>query len=96
MVVWSYPARADLKRIHDFISSDSAHYAKKVVQEIREKTSILNELPNIGKVVPEISDPSVRELHLYSYRIIYQIQKSNIQVLAVVHARRDISADDIS
>ncbi len=84
MVIWSHPARADLKHIHDFISSDSPHYANKVLQEIREKTDVLNELPNIGKVVPETNDPSIRELHLYSCRIIYQIQLCNSQALAVM------------
>lgn len=38
MVIWSQPARADLRSIHDFIARDSCFYAKKVVQDIREKT----------------------------------------------------------
>ena len=51
MVIWTKPARADLKHIHDFIAEDSKHYAKKVAQEVREKTDILDKLPNIGKIV---------------------------------------------
>lgn len=43
MVIWTKPARADLKYIHDFIVEDSRHYAKKVAQEIQEKTDILND-----------------------------------------------------
>ncbi len=50
MVVWSDPAREDLRSIHDYIAHDSSHYAKKVTQEIREKTDILDDLPQIGKV----------------------------------------------
>jgi len=38
MVIWSEPAKADLRSIHDFIAHDSSFYAKKVVQDIREKT----------------------------------------------------------
>ncbi|MEA3411597.1 MAG: hypothetical protein U9R74_08660 [Pseudomonadota bacterium] len=34
MVIWSEPAKADLRSIHDFISHDSRHYAKKVTQDI--------------------------------------------------------------
>lgn len=49
MVIWTKPARADLKHIHDFIAEDSKYYAKKVAQEIREKIDILNKLPNLGK-----------------------------------------------
>ena len=37
MVIWSLPAKIDLRSIHDFIANDSRHYAKKVNQDIREK-----------------------------------------------------------
>lgn len=30
MVIWSDPAKADLRCIHDFIAHDSHYYAKKV------------------------------------------------------------------
>ena len=55
MVIWSDPAKADLRSIHDFIAHDSRHYAKKVIQDIREKTDILVDLPKIGKVVAELN-----------------------------------------
>lgn len=96
MVIWTQPARADLKHIHDFIAGDSKHYAKKVAQEIREKTDILNRLPNIGKMVPEVAKPEIQELHIYSYRIMYEVAKdSNHYVLAVIHKRRDFAAEDL-
>lgn len=95
MVIWSQPARADLRSIHDFIAHDSRFYAKKVVQDIREKTDILEQLPKAGKKVPELNEDHVRELSLYSYRIIYQIRERGISVLAVVHKRRDLKAEDI-
>ena len=54
MVIWSQPASADLRSIHDFIARDSRFYARKVVQDIREKTDILEQLPSAGKKVPEL------------------------------------------
>ncbi len=75
MVTWTQPARADLRSIHDFIAHDSRHYAKKVVQDIREKTDILEQLPKRGKKIPELNNDQVRELSLYSYRIIYEIKE---------------------
>jgi len=95
MVIWSDPAKADLKSIHDFIAHDSKHYAKKVAQDIRQKTEVLDELPKIGKPVAEVSDKSIRELSMYSYRIFYQIRNDNAFVLAVVHKRRDFEGRDI-
>ena len=74
MVIWSQPAKADLRSIHDFIAHDSRHYAKKVTQDIREKTDILEQLPKAGRKVLELNDDHVRELSLYPYRIIYEIK----------------------
>lgn len=96
MVIWSQPAKADLRAIHDFIAHNSPHYAKKVVQDIREKTDILKRLPKTGKKVAELNDEQVRELALYSYRILYEIKDKGVFVLAIVHKRRDLKADDIA
>ena len=95
MVIWSEPAKADLRSIHDFIAFDSRHYAKKVAQDIQEKIDVLDGLPKVGKKMPELNDENVRELSLYSYRIIYEIKNQSIFVLAVVHKRRDLEAGDI-
>jgi len=95
MVIWTRPAIADLRSIHDFIAHDSPFYAKKVVHDIREKTGILQQLPNVGKKVAELNEEQIRELSLYSYRIIYEIRQSDIAILAVVHKRRDLKAEDI-
>ena len=89
MVKWSRPARMDLKQIHDYIAEDSRYYAKKVVQTIVEKTEELMVFPEIGRIVPELDDPNIRELFVYSYRLIYEITPNGIEILAVIHGRRD-------
>jgi plasmid stabilization system protein ParE len=62
MVIWSDPAKADLRSIHDFIAHDSPHYAKKVAQDISAKTDTLEEHPRLGRVVPELGNEAIREL----------------------------------
>ncbi len=47
MVIWSNPAKHDLKKIHDFIAENSKYYALKVSQEFVEKSEILDEFPEI-------------------------------------------------
>jgi len=93
MVIWSEPAKADLRSIHDFIAHDSKHYARKVTHDIAAKTNVLDELPRMGKVVPELGNEDIRELSLYSYRILYEIKAPDIVVLAVIHKRRDFQAE---
>ena len=96
MVIWSEPAVSDLRSIHDYIATNSRFfYAVKVVQGIRENADVLDEFPAIGRVVPEIRDNNVRELSLYSYRIIYETRSGNVFVLAVVHKRMNLTAVDV-
>jgi toxin ParE1/3/4 len=89
MVKWSGPARMDLKQIHDYIANDSRYYAKKVVQTIAERTEELMAFPQIGRMVTEIDNPNIRELFVYSYRLIYEISSDGIEILAVIHGKRD-------
>jgi len=79
----------DLKQIHDYIANDSRYYAKKVVQTIAERTEELMAFPQIGRMVPEIDNPNIRELFVYSYRLIYEISSDGIEILAVIHGKRD-------
>jgi len=96
MVIWSQPAKADLRAIHNYIARNSRYYAKKVTQDIREKADILERLPKVGRKVPELNDEHVREeLSSYSYRIIYEVKGHGLFILAVVHKRQDLKAKDI-
>lgn len=95
MVIWSDPAKTDLRSIYDFIAHDSRHYAKKVTQDIVAKTDILDELPRMGRMVPELDNENIRELSLYSYRILYENRDQDVFVLAVIHKRRDLQPEMI-
>jgi toxin ParE1/3/4 len=56
----------------------------------------LDALPHVGRAIPELNEKTVREVSLYSYRIIYQIQPTHIDILAIIHKRRDLKAGDIA
>ena len=94
MVIWSYPAKLDLKQVHDFIAKDSKYYAQKVVKDIVEKSEVLDPFPKMGRIVPEISDPNIREIFIYSYRLVYQISSEQIHVLALIHSKRDFASEN--
>ena len=96
MVKWTDHAKAQLHHIHDYISEDSPLYAKRVSEELVQKTIGLDELPRKGRMVQEFNEDAVRELELYSYRILYEIKPDNlIEVLAVIHKRRHLESEDI-
>lgn len=89
MVIWSDPAKKDLKLIFEYISQDSKYYAHEVIDKIIGYTDTLIDYPRIGRVVPELQNESIRELFLYSYRIIYEIRE-NIEILAIIHGKQDL------
>ena len=95
MVKWTLPARDDLKAIYEYIALDSKFYAKKIVREIVSLSSTIPDSPERGRIVPETDEPEIRELFIYSYRLVYQLSPTAISILAVIHGSRNISATDI-
>ncbi|HWR59023.1 MAG TPA: type II toxin-antitoxin system RelE/ParE family toxin [Thermodesulfovibrionales bacterium] len=93
MVEWSRPAKLDLRQIHDYIARDSKFYAQKVSTEIVEKSEKLNSFPEVGRIVPEVGDPNIRELLIYSYRLIYEVFSNRVEVLALIHGKRNFIKD---
>jgi plasmid stabilization system protein ParE len=96
MVKWTAHAKAQLRHIHNYIAQDSPLYARRVSEELVQKTIGLDELPRKGRMVSELNEDAMRELGLYSYRIIYEIKLDHlIEVLAVIHKRRHVEPEDI-
>jgi plasmid stabilization system protein ParE len=93
VVKWSRPAGLDLKQIHDYIARDSKFYAQKVSLEIIEKSEKLSLFPEVGRVVPEIGDPRIRELLIFSYRLVYEVFPTKVEVLALIHSKRKFVKD---
>jgi len=88
-VTWSPQVRDDLHGIAAYIAKDSPHYASAVVEKILAAGRSLEFLPWRGRVVPEIGRENCRELFIYEYRLIYEVNGKLVQVQAVIHGRRD-------
>jgi plasmid stabilization system protein ParE len=87
-VIWSQEALDDIDAIADYIHRDSPHHARRIVEEILALGESVAEQPKIGRIVPELEDEKVRERFIYSYRVLYEIQPAQIEVLAVIHGKR--------
>jgi toxin ParE1/3/4 len=95
MVKWSKRSRSDLKSIFTYIASDSKFYAQKVMHSIIERAESLSTFPKRGRVVPEINDGSVREIFIFSYRMIYEVIDDDVFILTIVHGKRELSLEDV-
>ena len=87
-IKWTTQSLEDINSIAEYISKDSVRYAELFVEKIFHRVEILNKHPRTGRIVPEIEDESIRELILISYRIIYKIYSSHIDILTVHHSAR--------
>lgn len=95
-VVWSRNAQFDLRCIKEYISYDSALYARKVVTEIVQRTKKLEQQPNLGRLIPEIQNENYKELIYGNYRIMFKlVSDSIILILAIFHSARDFDIEKI-
>ena len=87
-LAWSPEAVEDIEAIASYIERDSGYYARVVVSRIVSVAESISENPKIGRVVPEIGESEYRERFVYSYRVIYRIERSRILLAAVIHGSR--------
>jgi toxin ParE1/3/4 len=89
-IIWSEIAVEDLREIVQFIASDDPLAAARLADRIIGRIETASELPFANRAVPEREDPSVREVILKPYRIIYQAddRRGAIYILRVWHAAR--------
>ena len=91
-IEWSPRAIDDVESIAEYISRDSTAYAAAVVRNIIAVTRSFARFPLAGRMVPELEDDALRERFVYSYRIIYRVERHAVIVTAVIHGRRMLPA----
>lgn len=95
-LIWTQEALNQLIAIEDFISVDSPLRAHKFVDDIIGYAgTILEETPSAGRMVPEIKNVGIRELIFKKYRIVYRINKNNIEILTVFEGHKLLQNDEI-
>ena len=91
-VVWTETAWSDLEQVVTHIAKDSSRYAAAFAREARDASRSLSQFSNRGRVVPEFNDPTVREIFVRSYRLLYTVGKDAVYILGFIHGARDLKA----
>jgi addiction module RelE/StbE family toxin len=89
-IVWSQEAVKDLEAVFNYIAKDSQSYAASFIGEIRLAGRSLNQFAERGRVVPEAGQPNIREIFVRDYRLIYHIEQTRVEILALIHGARDL------
>lgn len=88
-IIWAHEALERLIDIEDFISKDSPERAAKFVDQIIDHTEkVLSDKLFIGRTVPEIGNPDIRELIFKRYRIVFRLNENTIEILTVFEGHR--------
>ena len=86
-IEWAEPARRDLREIYLYIAQDNPYAARALQAEIRERVTLLQDNPNLGR--PGRID-GTRELVMANnpYILPYRVRQGRIEILAVYHGAR--------
>lgn len=95
-VRWTKTAIGHLDSIFEYISQDSRAYALRMVDRITSRSTQIGDFPQSGRKVPEYESDTIREVLEGQFRIIYLVQPDRIDILAVVHAARDLRSVEVS
>lgn len=89
-VVWAAEALERLAEIEAFIARDSLQRAKQFVARLIQRGKSLAHSPMRGRIVPE-----VREIFLKSYRIVYRLHQSRIEIVTLFEGHRFLRRSEI-
>jgi addiction module RelE/StbE family toxin len=86
-IVWTEPARLDLREIFSYIAEENPNAARRLLANIKEKAVLLQDNPQIGRAGRV---DGTRELVITGteYSLPYRIKGLQIQILAVFHGAR--------
>ncbi|MBS1918103.1 MAG: type II toxin-antitoxin system RelE/ParE family toxin [Bacteroidetes bacterium] len=84
-------AKEDLKSIKLYIQRDSYQNSIKIIETILDKLQLLEQYPEIGKIIAHTNNGPLRQIIVYKYRIIYRFQNNTVEVLTIHHGSRLLS-----
>ncbi|MDP3878016.1 MAG: type II toxin-antitoxin system RelE/ParE family toxin [Methylobacter sp.] len=86
-IVWTEPARQDLREIFEYIAEENPNAARALLAEIRKRAGSLENNPELGRLGRVEGS---RELVLTGtqYILPYRVKEQWIQILAVFHSAR--------
>ncbi len=86
-LVWFKRAVWDLRLVQSYIAQENPQAARKTVNQIKDKVSLLTQQPGIGRLGRV---PNTRELIIdhTPYILPYRVRDNKIEILRVFHTSR--------
>jgi len=87
-VIWTKQPIRMVNGFVNYIAQDDYETAERWALELLSQTDKLAEHPEIGRIVPEYNEETLRELIVGNYRLPYRIKEEGIYIEAVWHVRQ--------
>lgn len=95
-IILTQGAKDDIEDIYTYIAqNDGQLRANGIVEQLLETISTLKNMPNKGSIPKELQEIGIadyRQTLFKIYRIIYEIQESEIIIMLIADGRRDMKA----
>jgi antitoxin ParD1/3/4 len=83
-------AEGDLLKILEYLEGDNPSAILRVVDALDEAMQLLADNPQIGHVRTDLTDADVRFWSVFKYLVIYRPDTKPLQIVRVLHGRRDV------
>ena len=85
-------AKSDIFEIWDRIAEDNLTNADKVRDQLFDAFDKLAGMPGIGHHREDLADKRHRFWPVYSYLVVYREETNPLQIIAIVHGKRELKA----
>jgi toxin ParE1/3/4 len=89
---WTVAAEADADEIWFWVAADSPRAAHRLLDEFDDAAKLLAKFPEAG-IARENLAPGLRSLPVESYLLFYRSVDDGLEIVRVLHGRRDIGPD---
>ena len=90
-VIWTKQGYGTLDEAVAYLAQDSLTAAQQLLVSALAMAESLAVFDERGRIVPELQQPSVRELLVQRYRLIYEVFDTKVEILAFIHGARDFA-----
>lgn len=87
-ILWTEPARMDLREIFLYISNDNPKAARVLLDTIKKRVALLKENPRLGRL-GRVEGTYELVLAETRYIVPYRIKNQQIEILAIFHSSRE-------
>ena len=92
-VVLAPRARADLFAIDSYLAERNPLAAERLIERLLHAMQTLASMPGMGRSCADLGLPSVRRFVVEQHHIFYTPSATGIQVVRVIHGRRDVPSE---